>query len=529
MNRLRNKMAALLLAIIFCATPMSASAAPSQEYAPEDYRYTEKLFDRYGNSQGIKKPTAAFRAYRWRDGVGLLDQLDSYAGNDLTMPYPVLDCYVGDTITFEDRSKTNNGSDTIIEWDWQQYGALGTHWDYYDYDILSDTVLELTEPGVTTFFLCVRSDYPIGRDSVDVWSDNGSHQTVGRNRHFPQGMYWYFTALQLNVLPRIPGQVDVKYQDAETGVYFYESTVDLGDLTDAEGQLDTVVRIPAIDGYTFDHWRVLLPDGSTQYTGTEPEAGVAVTTWAPKKVLIITFTPDPSGDGNGSTDESGGNEEEIPEPAPSPAPLPTDPPPWTDGECDGVITWTEHDSHRTISGRYPNGMPVYRDCVHSFTYEASLTADASLDPDTFKSGYGFTVDVKTEIQTRLVHNTGCSSWGRNRSPRKAAVPPEQAIVYLPFTVTNRLGTQGAQIELERLLVGGDSASFQTPVNPISETGARRIYTDVTLPGTREAPVEHSVDIYISGGGVDGAAFCLQLTKRFTINGDMYEDDFSASD
>lgn len=537
MNRRTHGMAALMLAVFLCSNFLYTFAKPSLDYAPEDYRHTEKLMDVYGNRDSIKKPTAAFRAYRWKDGIGLLDQLDSYSDMDFNAPYPVLTCYVGDTITFEDRSKANNnGQDRIVEWDWQQYGAMGDHWAYYDYDILGDTVLQLTEPGVTTFFLCVRSDYPVGRDSVDVWSDNGNHQTVGKNKHFPQGMYWYFSSLQLNVLPRIEGQVEVRYQDSSTGDVFYQSVMELGEFPDGAEQMNTKVHIPELSGYTLDHWSVLLPDETLQYTGTDADADVAVTTWEPRKILLVDFipnapTPGPGpgpndgdiNDGNGGSDESGNGNSNIDTP-----PLPPDPPPSTNGECDGVITWTETDSHQVKIGKYPNGKPKYRTCNHKFTYEADLTADAQLDPTVFKSGYGFSVDVNTDLTVRLKSQTGCGNWGEPRSPAKRVSLPTKALVYVPFTVTNRLGTQGSQIELERISSGGSSVFFQTPVNPISETGARRIYTDVTLPGTQEAPVNHTVDLYISGGGIDGIEFCLHLTKSYTINGDMFEDDFSGS-
>lgn len=529
MKRLIRVLAIITMVVFIFGTASTYYAMPSPDYAPEDYRYTNKLYGINGRNDYVEKPTASFRAFRWKDGVGLLDQLDSYSDMDFNAPYPVLTCYVGDTITFEDRSKANNnGQDRIVEWDWQQYGALGDHWSYYDYDILGNTVLELTEPGVTTFFLCVRSDFPVGRDSVDCWSDNGNHQTIGKNKHFPNGMYWYFSSLQINALPKVLGQVEVKYQDSSTGEYFYESTLDLGEFPEDAEQMETTVHIPELEGYTFDHWRILLPDQTLQYTGTDPDAEVAVTTWEPIKILVMEFMPIspvmPDEEGDGNTNNDNWN----PDSNTNTAPLPPDPPPHISGKCDGVITWQESASHQVVSGRYPNGAPIYKNCVHQYTYEAELTADAALDPTTFKSGYGFSVDVSARTQTRLKHATGCSAWGRNRSPQKTVKPPGKAIVYVPYTVTNRLGTQQSQIELDRV-GSGNAVRFQTPINPISETGARRIYTDVTLPGTREAPVNHTVDIYISGGGIDGIEFCLHLTRSYTINGDMYEDDFSGSD
>ena len=53
--------------------------------------------------------------------------------------------------------------------------------------------------------------------------------------------------------------------------------------------------------------------------------------------------------------------------------------------------------------------------------------------------------------------------------------------------------------------------FQLPKSPISEAGARKIYTDVALAGTKEEPASHSFDIYISGGGV------FQYSFKFFIH------------
>lgn len=79
------------------------------------------------------------------------------------------------------------------------------------------------------------------------------------------------------------------------------------------------------------------------------------------------------------------------------------------------------------------------------------------------------------------------------------------------------------------MVSGGRLKFKLPVSPVSQAGARKIYTPVELPGTKEAPERHSFEIYISGGGVGGVEFCQKLDETITINGDMYEDDFSGAD
>lgn len=103
--------------------------------------------------------------------------------------------------------------------------------------------------------------------------------------------------------------------------------------------------------------------------------------------------------------------------------------------------------------------------------------------------------------------------------------PTKATVYIPWDVSNRVGTPNKAITMN----SNGKLRFRLPVSNISEAGARKIYTPVELPGTSEEPVSHEFEIYISGGGFEGVEFCQKLIGRITINGDMYEDDFSGSD
>ena len=66
--------------------------------------------------------------------------------------------------------------------------------------------------------------------------------------------------------------------------------------------------------------------------------------------------------------------------------------------------------------------------------------------------------------------------------------------------------------------------FILPESPVSEIGAKKIYTPVELAGTMENPESHSFEIYIGGGGVGEIEFCQKIDGTITINGDMYEDD-----
>ena len=157
---------------------------------------------------------------------------------------------------------------------------------------------------------------------------------------------------------------------------------------------------------------------------------------------------------------------------------------------------------------------------------STLTANAVIEPDTFKSGYGFGVDVNCSVSTNLESNTGaCSGWGRNRSSLMWVRNPTKSTVYIPWDMSNRLGTQSKAIEME----SNGILSFRLPISNVSETGARKIYTPVELPGTEEEPAIHEFEIYVSGGGLEGVEFCQKIICKITINGDMYSDDFSGSD
>ena len=248
-----------------------------------------------------------------------------------------------------------------------------------------------------------------------------------------------------------------------------------------------------------------LADGEIQYTGDERDVDIELAPWVPVKNLNIEYypkeetTPPPT--------DSGGNDDIKPS-----------------GICDGEIEWTENATHRVVTGYNSKGNAVYSNCKHTFTYKATLSANATVSPSTFKSGYGFETKVNYSITTKLIDNSGeyCSNWNNNRSASKKVKEPTKATVYIPWSMTNRLGTQSKSISMDK-----SGKVFQLPKSPVSETGERKIYTDVSLAGTQEKPVNHSFEIYISGGGVGNVEICKKITKTITINGDMYEDDFSS--
>lgn len=582
---IRKALTAVTLAAVFVCSNIHAMADYCEEYASDDYR-EQPIYNTY-NANAVK-PIANFKVKRLRDGV-LMDEIISDSGYDLGTPFPTMDCYVGDTIVFDDLSNPKDGN-SIKTWDFQYYGTLGDSYKEYSYNILESASFELTEPGETAFFLCVKSDLPVKTGSLDAWSDNGNHQTIGRNKWFPKGMYWYFASARIIINPAPEAKVNVRYWNVPMNKVFYKEQLDLGELT-GDNTVKTTVHVDDKDGYEFSGWNVQLQTGEIQYTGDERDVDIELAPWNPVKNLNIEcipyFTPecrvrfwdmsagrimsessifaDTILHGNVANvsyepEEVGGYDyggwsiqlpdssiEQTGDAKPVTVALSGEHPlkylnikyypkdggsssggdtiitvTPLDGVCDGEIEWTETDSHKVRNGTYSDGTPRYKTCNHTFTYKAVLSAEAELTPSTFKSGYGFETKVTYKVTKSLVKNDGgCSSWGNSRSAKSTVSDPTKATVYVPWTMTNRLGTQPQAISMEK-----SGKTFVLPVSPVSEAGARKIYTDVALAGTEEEPVQHSVDIYISGGGVGDIEFCKKLTPAFVINGDMYSDDFS---
>lgn len=673
------KVMAVVLAAIFVLGAISVSAAPSYVKVNKDYRNMDIL-----NKQGVKvnKPTAQFAANRIVNGE-VADMAISYIDYDCNTEFPTLVCYVGDTLTFTDMSRDNNGG-KIVEWDWQRFGALGDKYNVYKRNIVNEDTYTLTQPGETTFFLCVKSDTKVKTGCCDPWSENGNHQVVGKNKWFPKGAYWYFTAIKVVVKPVRDAIVHVRYWDAQNNKIFHEGTVNAGQLFEDSQTIDTSVHITDWEGYKYQGWNVQLMDGTIQYGGTDRDVGITLAGWVPEKYLNVEFFPimqtevevrywdkaentlissekltgekvvgneetkitahikTPEGyktdgwnvqlldgtiqyEGNdnpttitlngylykkylnvkcyplnnkkvtvnyidsetdkiikttvvrpnqedeesittevefenvpgyviedwelktpdGTVEKTGTEEpvsvtltdkkphkildvncfplEDEEEDGPKPPPTVTVKP---SGVCNGIIEWTETDSHRVIIGYTKNGNPIYSWCNHTFKYKAVLGATANISPTTLKSGYGFGVDVNCTLNTTLVSNTGgCRSWGNSRRHTSTVKNPTTATVFVPWDMTNRLGSQGRSISM----VSNGTLKFTLPASPVSEIGAKKIYTPVELAGTKESPQSHSFEIYIGGGGVGSVEFCQKLNGTITINGDMYEDDFSGAD
>lgn len=688
MSKIFKRTMTVLMAVIFSSLTVNVMAAWSPEYAKNDYRNMEIHTK---NNVRCEKPTAQFAVNRISNGE-IVDKVISYDGYDCSVPFTELVCYVGDIITFEDLSRDNNPGGQLIEWDWQRFGSMGDHNKIYDYNILETDSYQCTTPGETIFYLSVKNNVKVKSGCCEPWSENGNHQIKGKNKWFPKGVYWYFTAVKVIVKPIKEAKIHVRYWDTQANKIIIENTINVGLLTEPEQILQHIVTIEDIDGYTVSGWNVYLQDNTIQYSGTDRTLNIGLSDYLPEKYLNIECYPkintgvevrywdsaankviqtenlpgptlvgdeqvtvkanlaapvgylieswnvqlidgtiqyygteltteitisgntpqkylnvecyvphsgmsgtdtwvdvvyynaetqevisqttisgeriynggettidveitEPSGfnidrwdlivdDGNvekqgvskniavvldenvthktlnvfctpkdGNTDDT-----DIPD-------LIVDVIP--DGECIGVIEWSETESHRVFVGYHHNSdRKKYRTCTHTFTYKATLEADMSITPEIFKSGYGFEVGVDCNLTKSLVSNSGgCSSWGLNRKPVSRVKAPTTATVYLPWTMTNSLGTQNNIVSMEK---SGD-LTFILPESRVSQIKARKIYTPVELAGTEDEPVSHSFDVYINGGGVGDIEFCKKLSGTVTINGVMYDDDFSGAD
>lgn len=685
MKRIINRVMTVFMAVIFLNN-ITVNAQYSNEYAKTDYR---DLYIKNTNNQVLNKPTAQFMAKRISNN-DVVDGVISYDGYDCNTEFPQIVCYVGDKIAFEDLSRDNNTGGAISEWDWQHYGTMGDHNQVYNYDIVNYDSYYCDTPGETIFYLCVKNDKKVKKDSCDPWSDNGNHQIKGRNKWYPNGIYWYFTAIKVIVKPVYDAEVQVRYWDASSGKVIDEEIVDAGKIENDSDIKTKCINIKDLEGYEYSGWKVRLENDTVQYSGDDKEVCIELSSYLPKKYLDIEYYPysDVSVDirywdlaenmiikservtgekvmqetsfsipittpenyridgwnvqlddgtiqytgtddmvivvlsnylshkylnvdcskiadtpkENDSTDrkraevtyvdeESNkildtdifyGNNTLLPEDISvdikniegyevtdwtitnengeteniginSPVtisfkanekvkylvvncikksngggdnesePIITIKP---SEDCNGIIEWTETDYHEVANGYYSNGRRKYKKCYHTFTYSAVLNADTKITPDTFKSGYGFELDVNCKITKTLVSNTGdCRAWGNNRTAKSSVANPTKSTVYIPWNMTNSFGIQSTVIPMD----SNGALKFILPKSNMSSIGARKIYTPPELAGTEETPVSHSFEVYINGGGIGNVEFCKKLIGTITINGVMYDDDFSGAD
>ncbi len=584
------KIMAAVMAVILICSCLPVMASYSIEKVNKDYRNIQLINTKNAT---VSKPIAQFAAKRIVNGE-VADAVISYDGYDCNADFPTLICYVGETLSFEDLSRDTNKDGKIIEWDWQYFGPMGGKAQVYNYNICNQTSFKLEEAGEAMFYLCVRNDQKVKRGCCDPWSENGNHQTIGKNKAFPNGAYWYFTAIRVVIRPAHEAKLHVRYVNSNTKEIISNEIL-YGESIIEDEQILISANVTPPEGYLITEWELQQPDGKTEQTGTEYTVTAILNKNVPEKYLIVECVPiliakltvnylnsetreiistdtivageiygetnitldvvieNKKGyitegwsikDTDGNIKENGNLSivevtlnKEYPEMIVEVYCFKMEPedekdkePPEIEivvkpsGVCDGIIEWTEKDSHRVFDG-YVDGERTYSKCRHTFKYKACLTAEADVSPDTFKSGYGFEIKLDADIDVELVsRDGGCSSWGKNRKHESKIKNPDLVVVYIPWNMENWIGVQSKSIKMDSY----GKLKWQLPESSVSEIGARRIYTPVKLSGTEEEPESHKFEIYISGGGVGDIEFCQKLDASITINGDMYSDDFSGS-
>lgn len=209
------------------------------------------------------------------------------------------------------------------------------------------------------------------------------------------------------------------------------------------------------------------------------------------------------------------------------------PPADTKTGCSDVIQWSEVKTHTYTVGSGEN--KVTRTCNHVYTYQSKLNSSASLtaakpngNATTFKSGYGFMVNLNNSITTSQIGNAGACGKSLSKANSKKPTPPLSSEVKTDWTVKlkDSKATQPKTVLLAKAASTATTSKFVTAANPISHYKNAQIYTDVALKGTKKKPVKHTVTVYTYGGGVNGVQFCKSIPLSFTINGNMYEDDWT---
>ena len=143
---------------------------------------------------------------------------------------------------------------------------------------------------------------------------------------------------------------------------------------------------------------------------------------------------------------------------------------------------------------------------YTFTYKAELKSTLTLKDRTggqvnnvnMKSGYGFMANVNSTVTWEQLSG----AW--NRSPKQKPKNATTVVVKTNFSNTN--------------LVKAAEGKFVTPTNATSKTGAKVIYTPVSLKdGT------YTITAYVTGATAGGKEMCNTLTGKIKIKGNMHED------
>ena len=184
-----------LFAMLMAALFILNSAVPLFDisYAAASHDYREWPF------AGVNKPTAQFKITNKRTG----ESVTSPDNETLSSNFPKINAQVGDVIEFTDMSKPGSGS-RISGHDFQWREGSGK----FNVQSGMKSNIEVKSEGTWSFYLGVKDNASVPSPWSN-WSENGNHRWISENIHNTgYDMYWYFTAVSVEVGPKDPPQAE---------------------------------------------------------------------------------------------------------------------------------------------------------------------------------------------------------------------------------------------------------------------------------------------------------------------------------
>lgn len=227
-----------LFAMLMAALFILNSAAPLFDisYAAASHDYREWPF------AGVNKPTAKFEITNRRTG----ESVTSPEGYSLSSSFPKINAQVGDVIEFTDMSIKGSGS-RISGHDFQWREGSGK----FNVQSGMKSSITVNSEGTWSFYLGVKDNASVPSPWSN-WSENGNHRWISENIHNTgYDMYWYFTAVSVEVGPKDPPQAE------------FEIRYDGSDVTDNQSNPISLESLP---------YQVSLIDKSTS-------ASSSITQW----------------------------------------------------------------------------------------------------------------------------------------------------------------------------------------------------------------------------------------------------------
>ena len=145
---------------------------------------------------------------------------------------------------------------------------------------------------------------------------------------------------------------------------------------------------------------------------------------------------------------------------------------------------------------------IYVPIYENISFYAEVSINARLIPETIKSGYGVECEVTTHLNT-------------NYDNPSLIIPLQEVYAYLPTTDY----TEAIKLEPSP----GASNRWRFPVNPTSVIGARVQYVPVSWPDGSAYRIGFTARDAQSPGG----ALCVTAYAQTMVDGNMYEDDYTA--